>query len=95
MIKQAKQIKLIKNFKMEYPQTIFLPQIIKDSDISAMFCGLIGLIKSQTKFKLKQEHEQTYTSYRELLKMYKLALKKMNMYKTLYFKAIENQAKLA
>lgn len=95
MIKQLKRIKLIKGFKMEYPRTIFLPQIIKDSDISAMFCGLIGLIKSQTKSKLREEYEQSNTSYRELLKMYKNTLRKMNMYKTLYLKSVDLKTKLA
>lgn len=91
MIKQKKHIKLIKNFKLEYPTITYLPNIIKDSDISAMFCGLISLIKTQAKSNCKQETARIYNSYYELLKMYKNAIRKMNMYKSLYIKAMSQE----
>lgn len=86
MIKSNKKIKLIHNFEMEYSHQIVLPSIIKDKDISAMFCGLVAIVKQQAEFKSKQLNQQKDSAYNVLLKMYLNTLKKMNFYKSLYLK---------
>lgn len=86
MLKSSKKISLIKNFKMEYSHQLVMPGIIKDRDISAMFCGLVAIVKQQAEFKSKQLNQQKDSAYKALLKMYLSALKKMNFYKSLYLK---------
>lgn len=85
-IKSQKRIKLIHNFKMEYNQQIVFPSLIKDKDISAMFCGLISIVKQQAKFDAQKSNEQKNSAYQALLKMYLNTLKQMNEYKSLYLK---------
>jgi len=84
MIKIHKNIKLLKNFKMEYPVTYILPSNIDDKDINAMFCGVLRLMKMQAKQEANAENVYNKTAYNFLLKMYLSAVKNMNKYKALY-----------
>lgn len=86
MIKTAKNIKLIKEFKMEYATKMVFPSLIKDSDISAMFCGLLSIVRQQAKQKLNIANREQTCAYQELLRMYLHTLKEMNNYKYLYLK---------
>ncbi len=86
ILKSKKPIKIIHNFKMEYNKQIIFPNLIKDRDISAMFCGLISIVKQQAKFDAQKSTEQKDSAYKALLKMYLNTLKQMNEYKSLYLK---------
>lgn len=86
ILKSTKQVSIVKNFKMEYNRQIIFPNIIKDRDISAMFCGLISIVKQQAKFDAQKNNEQKDSAYKALLNMYLNTLKKMNYYKSLYLK---------
>ena len=85
MIKLHKNIKITKNFTMEYPTTQVLQSNIAEQDISAMFCGVFKLMQMQAKQKANAELLNSNNAYKFLLNMYLQAVKNMNKYKTLYF----------
>lgn len=90
MIKLDKNIKIVKNFQMEYPTAQAMPSNIDDKDINAMFCGVLRLMKIQAKQQINTEIINSKNSYNYLLKMYLLAVKNMNKYKKMYFKLKES-----
>lgn len=85
MIKSERNIKLIKNFKMEYPTVHILPSNIEESDVNAMFCGILKIIKMQAKQQANAENCYNQYAYNFLLNMYQKAVKNMNKYKALYY----------
>ena len=71
---------------MEYTTTYVFPSVIQDKDISAMFCGLLSIVKQQAQHESKKLNQQKDSAYKALLKMYLNTLKQMNWYKTQYLK---------
>lgn len=89
MIKQTRNIKLVKNFSLENNLPITIPSIIKEKDVYSMFSGLLTLIKEFAVNDAKKKQIHKDAEYTRLLEMYTNAVFQMNKYKSLYLKTLK------
>jgi len=92
MLKQSKQIKLIKNFTMQHSIARMPNSQITDKDIFSMFSGLFSFMQTYVKNQAEKNIDQNKQSYNYLLKLYLNAVKNMNKYKNLYLSTLKSKA---